>query len=595
MTLKVKVTGTTKEESIMKKFSKTKSDDTKDIRKNSRGKKSSGNNRKTGKIVKERRTDGADERYASETTPSMKNPNVKNDASWYTYSADVINVAGTVNYNDPIGNPFSEEPTVLDEAATLKIFATDPSVMAINWCPTPGKLGEGGFPNMSTNAPVNLQLRSLYTLMQATVTQNLPFAAADLGVHIFFMDNVYIMWGHLQRLYYILRRYDVMNRTLPTTLLEAYGLSDAILRNPSYTINDYQADLLSLEQEIRRIAIPTGFDVLNRHYWMTKHVFMDDNSTKPQLYIFIPQYIWGYDDKGSTGGELVLNTIPHDDTADGLKSLVSWFRTYLNNFYNDKDVWTLNGYVLRAFNNFWMPDALDIAGIIQPVYAPEVLPQIHNATPVGLMFGARKSQVNNYEAQVTQESPLHGRIKQDSYDNMTWSPAIAYDHSAIGKVQGAVMDDRIMIDMPMPVPTPADNLVATRLIARARNSLFVQDGKQVAMVDLYGTEIVTAIYIFDGVNDKTDGLTSLARDYRWGINVYDEGGSGIILQTVSLARLSQVSKFSYAPLFPLTIDHGDDVHAWFDFIGTMNHYTVVTSDVLRKLHDAAALGEWLIK
>lgn len=555
-------------------------------RNRSKGKEFQKNNR----IVKNHRTDGADERYASETGPSMKNPNVKNDASWYTYSSDVINVAGSINYNDPIGNPFSEQPTVLDESSSKRIFATDPSVMAIHWCPTPGDVGEGGFPNQSTNAPVNLQVRSLYTLMQATVTQNLPFAAADLGIHIFYMDNVYMMWGHLQRLYYILRRYDVMNRTLPKTLLEAYGLSDAILHNPSYTINDYQADLLSLEQEIKRIAIPSGFDVLNRHYWMSKHVFMDDNSLKPQLYIFVPQYIWGFDDQGTTGGELILNAIPTDSSSEGLKNLVNWFRTYLNKFYNDKDVWTLNGYVLRAFNNFWLPDPLDIAGIIQPSYSPEVLPQIHNATPTGRIFGARTSNPSSYEMQVAPENPIHGRIRQDAYDNITWLPVVVYSNAG---VQGAVMDDRILLDMPMPVPSPADNLVATRLITRVRPTVFEVDSTDVATIDIYGTEIVVSIRVYDGVNEG-DQLVNLRNITSWGINIFDAGAEGLIVDVRELARICQISKFSYAPLFPMTIDH-ETTYGWFDYMGTMSHYTVINRNVLKKLHDAAALGEWLIK
>lgn len=540
-------------------------------------------------IVKRDRTQGAEERYYSETGPSMKSPNVKdakNDASWYMYSPEMTNVAGSINYNDAIGIPYTNEwPTTIGDDGTTHT-ATAPSLMAIKWCPTPGMIGSPSRRNAS-NAPVNLQLRSLYSLMQATVTQNLPFAAADLGIHLFYMDNVFMFFGHLQRLYYLIRLYRVLNTTMPKCFFKAYGLDPDTIWVNDYSLNDFQADLLMIEQDIRRIAVPSGFDILNRHYWMSKHVFKDDNIGKAQMYMFIPDYIWQFDPEGNTGGELVLYRLP-SFTTNGIKGMVDYFRGFLSAFYNDKDVWTMNGYILRAFNNFFTPDSLDINGILEPVYEPEVLVQIHNATPVGRLI------YYHGPGAVTGEG-VEGRIMQTAADNIVWDGAAEYRTNS---VCGAIRDPRVMVDVPIDNPDPATNLVATRLITRTtEQATDLAAGGSKLPFESYGTEIPTYISIYDGYNDAENESFSHAQ---WGLNIWDAGASGVVIDPLLVVKVAQVSKFTYAPMMPLTIDHGEqetlgvDV-GWFDYIGEMRNYTVVDKSVLSKLHDAAAMGEWLIK
>jgi hypothetical protein len=519
--------------------------------------------------------------YEAGSSPNMKNPNIKserNDASWYTYSPDILRVATAVNFNQAIGVPYTDEPMTMNEAGDIKLWPTTPSLLTLAWTPVPGMALPVGSRN-NTNSPVNLQMRSLYSLIQATVTQNLPFAAADLGIHLMFMDSVFTFWGHLQRFYYLYRVYKSMNRTLPRVFFNAYRLNPDNLVVDGYDIADFQADMLSLQQEMRRIAVPDGFDVLNRHYWLSKHVFKDDDVVRSQLYMFVPDALWHFNAEGTTGGELELKSIP-SFAETGIKGMVSYFRSLLTSYYNDVDIWNLNGYLLRAFSKFWMADDFQLDAIYEPQYVPEVLMQIHNANPVGPCVNS---------------GPFYGTfgiIYQDSMDNIVCEPA-ALINNLYPVEAGGIVDRRIFFDMPTDTPTEGDIMVASRLISRGYYYLY---NGEIPMYRLqaFGTEIVNYIIIDDGVNYQTTP-ERFDRVVPWGIDIFDEGQAGIICKQKTIYDLSLLSNFKSAPLYPLTVPGENGADRWVNYIGDIRNYVVFDVDVLYKLHDAAAMGEWYIK
>jgi hypothetical protein len=390
-----------------------------------------------------------------------------------------------------------------------------------------------------------------------------------------FMDSIFMFWGHMQRLYYLFRVYKAMNATLPNVFYRAYGLDPANLFAEGYTIADYQADMLSLQQEIRRIAVPEGFDILNRHYWMSKHVFKDDDVVRSQYYMFVPHNVWEFDPNGATGGELVLHNIPSFGNT-GLKGMITFFRQLLMTYYNDENIWNLNGYILRAFNNFWVADDFQLDAIYEPQYVPEVLMQIHNATVAGLS--------------VTAESNLQGdfaRVYQDSMDNVVCDPAvIANDFKSIGHL----VDDRVLFDLPTDTPSEGDIMVASRLIVRGF-PYQLEDETILVRLDSYGTEVINGIRVDDGVN------TSTGVGYH--LNIYDEGVDGVIVQPLALINFARLSKFNGAPMFPLIYDHKvSDTNyewGWLDYVGDIQNFVTFEKKTLSKLHDAAAMGEWYVK
>jgi hypothetical protein len=93
----------------------------------------------------------------------------KNDASWYEYSSEIVAASANINFLNPIGTPYHIDKDLNVGNGTSKIDEA-PSLMVLSWSMTPGMTDDYvGSPNPSITAPLNLQLRSLYTLMQSTV------------------------------------------------------------------------------------------------------------------------------------------------------------------------------------------------------------------------------------------------------------------------------------------------------------------------------------------------------------------------------------------------------------------------------------------
>lgn len=533
--------------------------------------------------------DEAKDRYSNTQGAAS---DVKNDASWYTYSPEVVGVAANINYLHPLGQPYFDGGVEFRPGVNRSTGA--PSLIDIKYTITPGMTDD--YPLTDSNsltAPINLQLRSLYTMIQSTVTQNLPFAASDLGIHLVFADQVFSFFAHMQRFYYVYRLYKVMNRTLPSAFLSAYGMTEASIASSKYTIADFQLELLNLEQELSRLFIPSGFDAFNRHYWLNKHVFQDAPDPKAQLYMFSPNAVWKYVIDPAAGdlrkmSHLELVPVPDFQNIEGM---VNFFRqTLLAPFYADKDIWNINGYLLRAFppESAWHVDPLDIGGILEPAFSAEVLTQVHNMRICGDLAGPEYVPTNT----------KCGRIYQTLQDTIAWRPQCPFTDT-FGNAGNT--SKHVFFDMPMPAPTLADNLVASRLTVQGSNAV-INDGSGTVIGNAFipkyfGTEIVNRIVMHVGVSGAT---TINWNDFK--LSIWSPDGTGILSTTQDkLTNLARLSHFALAPMLPITTDHNNESGAsdpnadWMEWVGDITNYTILSPKDLGKLHEAAVLGEWLMR
>jgi len=546
--------------------------------------KSNGRSSKSDKRVGASKTyDDAKTRYNGTQTGA---DSAKNDASWYTYSPEVVGAAANINYLQPVGQPYYDGGVADRPDRTISTGA--PSLIDIKYTITPGMSDDYPLTDSdSVTAPINLQLRSLYTMIQSTVTQNLPFASSDLGIHLLFADQVFSFFAHMQRFYYLYRYYRVLNRTVPSVFLSAYGMTESAIKNSKYTIADFQLELLNLEQELSRLFIPSGFDAFNRHYWLNKHVFLDAPDPKAQMYMFSPNAVWKYVIDPAAGdvrkmSHLELVPVPN---FGSIEAMVTFFRTtLLAPFYADKDIWNINGYLLRAFppENAWHVDTLDPSGIIEPAFSPEVLTQIHNVRVCGDLAGPE------YNPQNTET----GRIYQTLKDTVAWRPQCPFAdvHGNAGNTS-----KHVFFDMPMPNPTLADNLVASRLTVQGENAVIHDPSGNIIgnafIPKCFGTEIVNRLIMHVGATGTTVVNWS---DFK--LSVWSQDSTGVVTSTQNdFYALARLSHFAMAPMLPITTDHNNASGAsepsdWVEWVGDITNYTIIAPKDLRKLHEAAILG-----
>lgn len=500
----------------------------------------------------------------------------ENDPSWYTFNNTVVNDAASFSYSDPLGYPIKEDINV---GGLPDRFNTIPTLMDIHFTPTLGDTVHG------TMAPVNMQARAIYTKLQSKVSIKLPFCAADLAIHFGAVDSLYILYTYCQRIYGVWKSYMAMDRSMPSVYFRAFGLDPSNMENDMSMIA-FKHELNKIGTDLARFYIPAGLKIFQRHVWMCANIFLDSPSIKAQQYMFVPSGVWEFDDslegpKDSIGGRLKYTKMP-DFRETGLKGIITFFTSLIEKITNNMDVWMLNSYILRAYddNQVLKVPIIEDNFQIMPVYVPEVLPQIHNLRVVGPIRVATDAHPE-YQQYIT----------QNNLDNVNWTPITESPY--IGCFN---QKQEHIIDQPMNDPTPADNLIATRLMVVGQTISAGGEGSRCALKH-FGTEVVNYIAIRAGLGagsqmDVTLNTLSIAC-----------GGTETETLTFSfdhLKAISMLSHFAWAPMPMLTTDDNTDEREythdaeWIDTVSDLTNYTVIGDDDIRKIHEAAVMGEWFI-
>nr|UDL14529.1 MAG: putative capsid protein [Picobirnavirus sp.] len=493
----------------------------------------------------------------------------ENDPSWYTFNNTVVNDAASFSYSDPLGYPIKQD---LHVGGLSSRFNTVPTLMDIHFTPTLGDTVHG------TMAPVNMQCRAIYTKLQSKVSVKLPFCAADLAIHFGAVDSLYILYTFCQRIYGVWKSYMAMDRSMPNVYYRAFKLDPSTMEDDMSMIA-FKHELNKIGTDLARFYIPAGLKIFQRHVWMCANIFLDSPSIKAQQYMFVPSGIWEFDDslegpQNSIGGRLKYVPLP-DFSSSGLKGIIQFFTGLIEKITNNMDVWMLNSYILRAYDDnqvFKIPVIEDNFSIM-PVYVPEVLPQIHNLRVVGVLNSATQQY-----------------IVQNNNDDVSWTPITVCPYTGCFNQR----QDHI-IDQPMNDPTPADNLIATRLMVVGQTISAGGENPRCA-IKHFGTEIVNYICVRAGVGAGSQIDVTL---HTLAIPCGNTQTNALTFDFEVMQGLTMLSHFAWAPMPMLTTDDNTDETytadaEWIDAMSDFTNYTTIGDDDIRKIHEAAVMGEWFI-
>lgn len=537
---------------------------------NKKGKNGKGNSRYSGKERSDKRTN---------TGYIPGNNGGDNDVSWYNHYPELMKNSATLHFSRPQGLSWSLDVPSGDPGTKMAFNdQVMPGIMNIPVIPTPGN-------SSNFTSALNSAALKIYSFVRHANAGHSNYDTADLMMYLQTVDSAYSFYAWMTRFYGLLRVYSTSNRYLPTGILAAMGLTQEQLQ----TFISCQADLRAYIDlyaiKLGSLAVPANIDYFKRHQFMFSNVYMDSPLPKAQLYMFNPACFYMFEEQ--SGGPGFLRAVKFKVASYmTLGALATYGDSLLSHAIGSEDIGIMSGDIKKAFGDkLYSLSALDANYTCVPVYSPEVLSQIQNATLYPISVDAT---VDGHTADITQTATVGGHIVYDPYFEI----GSTADTNAL-EVLLALMGNRLLsidnID-----PSPEHVMVATRLTSVPDGGPSA-DGKKYYInfdnLHKIGTEIACAASITCMV-PGTDG--SLVNSYSTISNIhYIRYCSSDLALGKSVNIVHLLENFSMHPMMTVVVALPDTVPSAMRLFEPDN-YTVVNADDLGDMHECACMSMYYV-
>lgn len=551
-------------------------------RKNGKGKRSSRNN-------SERSNNNSNDSIDSGISSD-------NDFAWYNTIPEITRNAARFPFSRPLGTTISygaadskAESLIVDGGKDfVGTPKTIPGIMAIHWTPTVG---------ISTDpiSPLNVTSREIYSFVRHANSGAANYDATDLMLYLLAMDSIYSMYTAAVRAYGLMMMYTKENRYMPSYLVNALGFDFDELKGD---LAQFRWAINQIAYKISSFAVPNFMSYYLRHMWMNSGVYTDKPSAKAQMYVFVQDDVFQYDDEINSTTFAGLKSV---NISHGLPYTVDTWLEFMDSLINpmlaSEDMGIMSGDILKAFGpqNLFTVGPIADDFVLVPSYSPEVLSQIQNLNVVGRVWNEASGEYNVsgrpsfYTASIVQSidgtnaegyltyNPLF--LSAESYD-----PQVEDDMKALSVV---TLDKLITSDMD--TPDEAAVMVSTRLVNTPSTVITVSHDSESVVVMAFedtaicSTEVVTSVELVSINGSETFGSYGLLQDTATNkVGVADITG-----------LVSAITKFDWNPTFPI-LTRNDTGSVFKGYFQDTNNYTLMSAADLNRLHEAAILSEFYV-
>lgn len=509
------------------------------------------------------------------------NPKVSNDPNWYFKDKNILDSVASFSFNNALGRrlPLSKFFTRNGdlELSTAETASTASGVMGITVGLTAGVAD-------TAQDPLNLAAVNVYSYVRYKNSGAANYDAPDFMLYLIAMDSIYACWNWLKRVYGIASTYSQLNRYEPKGMFAIENIDfDDIISN----LADFRGWLNVKANEISAYCVPATMTYNVRHSWLFSNVFADSESGKAQLYMYVPDFFFKYDEMSSpNGGKLVPVACPRSAAYKGtapaklsdLKAILNGMLEALN--YSE-DIGIMSGDVLKAYESsgLFQLSTFEADYRVEPAYSKEVLTQIENLT----IATFSSNDIASFE------------ISQDPNTNyLKCQPVTTYP--------GNIESEAKMLNFHWNNPTPEDVVVATRLASvLGPNTATTGVSKRVISC---GSEITTGVNICtwaegNDVDEAETGngqLQLITTTVKYSIpyigleSMVASDVRGLASYFDMIAKLSQ---FDWAPYVPIGYQKVKGSEGLvYGLLWDYDVYTQVTPDNLAAINQMALLTEF---
>lgn len=544
-------------------------------------------------------------RSGKEGVVAVRTGSKDNDPSWYTKNPTILRNVATVPFGYVLGVNNPNLKLEIDTANAIPQSMEIPGIFRMRWIPFAGPEVNYGRSQLGA-APINVAGEQAYSYLMKGKSVSKEFDPCDVTMYYLAMDSAFAYYAWLIRIYGVLTNYSPTNKYTPRLLVTAMGVNfdDVVsnLANFRLMINLY-ADRLST------MYVPKSVTYITRHIFMSESVYMDSNTTKPQLYLYNPAAFYIFDET-TTPAKLTLQApggknsgmIGHRDKLLTAKQLQTFANKILDPIIASQDLNIISAYVLNAYGAAGVMQVAPIAETfsVTPVYSQEVLTQFENAEAFSPSLFGDANVV--YESTITPTTQIGASVIVNKSGLLQYSSDTA--HQPIVK---QLTSSQRLLNFHKDDVSPDDIMVATRMktpmtdfTPNSEMKTFFSEGanRQMATVTSAPVQVIV----------PTHGGSELCFDF----TLYEQGGS----------NTPQIFTFGSVEYYNLTNNYSGNymlckMHSWlaaFDWhpfvtvgwstagvndgkvfagtpVGDYDNFTLLSDDVLDNMHYYALLSE----
>lgn len=472
----------------------------------------------------------------------------RNDAAWYGPESQLMKDAAQLSFATTTGLEldFNDSANRWTGDFTKNIDYM-PGVMSLTVAPTFGELKDW-------SSPFNVAVRDMYSFIRHANSGHSNYDAANLGMYLIAYDSACTYYAWMVRLYGLMRTVIVRNSYTPRSLVWAAGgdYDDLVTQ-----LADFRGYINSFAARLFALKVPSKLHMIERHMWLFTHVFADSPVDKASFYVFRPAGFWLYD-LGTTPETTAIKLSSADEAR--LIGIKNFGETILNKLLNDEDFNIMSGDIIKAYgDNVFRINMIAEDYAVMPVYDPEVLMQIHNAT---LICTDTPTLSNSIQGM--------WKIQEDTSETSNVGALVATTDLPIKETDSTYLQSlayagfKHLLDMPTAFPTPAEVCVATRLMV----SLKAADRGSLKF-DALGTEVILRATIMTSADDHVGTRVNADAAY-------------------------DLEKFDWHPYLwrGVVASQGDEIDGaqMIGIYGDIDNYTLVDHATLYNIHRAAMLG-----
>lgn len=468
------------------------------------------------------------------TDADTRDANGNNDPSWYSTNPALLRDAASIPFSWSNGTPIDlNMPTSFPDGYIV------PGICSISLRPSIG------YADNPTD-PINVAATAAYSFVRHANSGHANYDSPDLMLYLVAMSNVYAYINYLQRAYASATLFSQRNRYLPNGLLKSMRIDPNDVQKH---LADFRYGINVLVHKAAAMAVPAEMTYFMRTSFLYQNVYTEGTSIKDQLYLYNPAafYKFAIEPTTSAGMLEMLDIAVSTSTLWTVDQLLDMGNQLLNPIIGNEDMNIMSGDILKAYGS----DKL-----IKLMECPEYLPLIPIFN-IGVL-----EQMKNAEVQGI----------QGSSNKVTQSTNKAY---LIHKPRAVKVNEELRKSRKL-LTTTTDEVTPELVMESSRLKLGF--GAAVSNEEAYvytGSEIVNSMEI---IKFNKDG-TLQGSFYNGPIKL------GALTDVPSvLGTVRDLSNFRFHPA--AVFDYNSVHYPMFD----LDNYAVLTSDNVRRLHEAALLS-----
>lgn len=497
-----------------------------------------------------------------------------NDPSWYSKYPQLVQDTASIGFFNPVGQVFSFK--VDDKIAPYTLQSNDtfiaPGICTLEYVPSMGYSDDFG-------SQINIVARNVYSFIRHANSGHSNYEPADLMMYLGAMDSAYAYYAWMVRVYGIARLYSPVNKYYPLGLFDAMHLDFPSIQKH---LADLRAYINLYGAKLGALVVPSSTTMAIRHQWMNSNLFTDSLTAKAQTYMFNPIGFYTYDDHSDPNGTSLQFTYTGYSSASlgTFDTIVAFGDSIINGIVSSEDAGIISGDILKAFgtNGILKFSEMPSDYSVVPVFNPEVLTQIQNATIVGQPDKPTMAVTQNVTKQsiiFTPKSRFTDNVSTDKR-RTEWAARRTFDK---------------IITMPVDVPTPDQVMVATRLVTIP--SVDIEGTKGWLVYDCVGTEIITGVWITtrDPYADDKHIVTWTVNSMLWKTNPDSGGVIGFPGYAKMISALSMFAAHPEVDIEMSTLDEHGNLSTMYVPMYNVDNYQLFTKNDVKKMHEVALLSE----